>query len=64
MTFQKNEEQFTQWKVEEKQAVQAEQSPVGPPTSFAQALLRKLNTNDTSNDSKGSTSRVYLVEQY
>ena len=53
--FQSSEEKFTQWKEEEKQAAQAEQSPIGPPTSFAQALLRKLNINDGSNDPKGST---------
>ena len=49
VTFQQPQEQFTQWKEEEQQAIKVEQPPEGPPTSFAQALLRKLNFNDGSN---------------
>ncbi|MCJ1471959.1 hypothetical protein MMC13_000602 [Lambiella insularis] len=52
VSFQLPLEQFTQWKEEEQQAIKAEQAPEGPPTSFAQALLRKLNFSD-GNDSNG-----------
>lgn len=48
IAFQGVEEQFTQWKDEDRQVVAAAQPPVGPPTSFAQALLRKLNISDGS----------------
>ena len=51
VTFQQVKEQFTQWKEEEQQVVKAEQPPEGPPTSFAQALLRKLNFQDGSDAS-------------
>ena len=56
VSFQLPQEQFTQWKEEEQQAIKTEQPVEGPPTSFAQALLRKLNFNDTAdaNGTKGS----------
>ena len=56
ISFQLPQEQFTQWKEEEQQAIKAEQPVEGPPTSFAQALLRKLNFNDAAdaNGTKGS----------
>ena len=55
MKFQQEDEEFTQWKEEEeKAAVKIEVVPTAP-TSFADALLRKLNMkNDSeSNGTKG-----------
>ena len=51
------EEQFTQWKEEEKEAAKPE-TPPSAPTSFAEALLRKLNIKDEtgSSGSKGESS--------
>ena len=43
ITFQLPNEEFTQWKEEEKVATKTEQTPEVRPTSFAEALLRKLN---------------------
>lgn len=65
VTFQQTQEQFTQWKEEEQEAIKAEQAPEGPPTSFAQALLRKLNFHDGSdaNGTKGLLIYLRLVEQ-
>ena len=53
VTFQLPEEHFTQWKHEEEQALKVEQTPEERPTSFAQALLRKLNISE-DNDASGS----------
>ena len=56
--LQSSEEYFTQWKEEEKEAVKPE-SPPPAPSSFADALLRKLNIRDDSNSagSKGDETR-------
>ena len=57
ITFQLPNEQFTQWKEEEESALKVEQPPEERPTSFAQALLRKLNIadgGDGTNGPKGS----------
>ncbi|MCJ1292417.1 hypothetical protein MMC34_003967 [Xylographa carneopallida] len=54
ISFQLPNEQFTQWKEEEQQATKVEQSPEGPPTSFAEALRRKkFNDELESNGIKG-----------
>lgn len=63
VTFQQAKEQFTQWKEEEQQAIKAEQPPEGPPTSFAQALLRKLNFHDGS-DANGTKGSSYNAERW
>ncbi|MCJ1438230.1 hypothetical protein MMC27_007617 [Xylographa pallens] len=56
ISFQLPHEQFTQWKEEEQQATKVEQTPEGPPTSFAEALRRKkLNDDLESNGTKGSS---------
>jgi hypothetical protein len=44
VSFQSEREQFTQWREEEERAARAQ--PHSAPTSFAQALLKKLNIND------------------
>ena len=55
ISFQLPHEQFTQWKEEEQQATKVEQTPEGPPTSFAEALRRKKFKDDLeSNGAKGS----------
>ena len=53
MQFQSAEEEFSQWKEEEEKEAAKAESPVAPPTSFAEALLRKLNLKDGSNETKG-----------
>jgi hypothetical protein len=55
VSFQVQEQEFTQWK-EDEQKLQKAESPPAAPTSFAEALLRKLNINDDedANGSKGS----------
>ena len=54
VTFQLPSQQFTQWKNEEEKAIKAEQPPEQPPSSFAQALLRKLNIVEEESGPKGS----------
>lgn len=54
VTFQLPNEQFTQWKEEEESALKVEQPPEERPTSFAQALLRKLNISDGGDGTNGS----------
>ena len=53
VSFQQPQEQFTQWKEEEEQALKVEQTPEERPTSFAQALLRKLNITEEGEGSNG-----------
>ena len=54
VTFQLPGQQFTQWKNEEEKAIKAEQPPEQPPSSFAQALLRKLNIVEEESGPKGT----------
>ena len=54
VTFQLPDEQFTQWKEEEELALKVDQPPEERPTSFAQALLRKLNISDGGDGTIGS----------
>lgn len=63
VSFQLPQEQFTQWKEEQKQAIKAEQAPEGPPTSFAQALLRKLNFNNGA-DSNGAKGILFFSSSW
>ena len=56
VTFQLPGQQFTQWKNEEEKAIKAEQPPEQPPSSFAQALLRKLNIVEEDSGPKGMDS--------
>lgn len=47
-------EDFTQWKDEEEEEIGKAESPLTAPTSFADALLRKLNIKDNGGQaSKG-----------
>ena len=48
--LQEENEEFTQWKEEDEKAIEKEKAAVTPtaPTSFADALLRKLNMKDDS----------------
>ncbi|MCJ1306461.1 hypothetical protein MMC25_000103 [Agyrium rufum] len=55
VTFQLPYEQFTQWREEEEKALKAlkaRQAPEQPPSSFAEALLRKLNIVEDDGGSK------------
>lgn len=60
--LQKEEEQFTQWKEEEKEVVKPH-SPSAEPTSFAEALLRKLNFDSAPNEiaAKGISGSYTLI---
>ena len=62
VTFQLEAEQFTQWKEEEERATRVEQGPIGPPTSFSEALLRKLNIQDNNATSqvKGMVRLLFI----
>lgn len=60
VTFQLPDEKFTQWKKEEEQALKVEQTPEERPTSFAQALLRKLNISE-DNDTNGAKGLEWPV---
>ena len=53
--FQEENEEFTQWKEEEEKAAEKVETVPAPPTSFADALLRKLNMKDNS-ESNGPKS--------
>ena len=55
MIFQKEEEKFTQWEKSQEEVAKTE-SPPPPPTSFASAVLRKLDIQEAaeSNGAKGS----------
>ena len=50
VTFQSQEEEFSQWKEEEEKEAAKVESPVAPPTSFAEALLRKMNLKGGSDN--------------
>lgn len=53
MKLQQENEEFTQWKEEDEKAAEKVEIIPTAPTSFADALLRKLNMKDDS-ESKGS----------
>ena len=46
--FQQENEEFTQWREEDEKAAEKVETPPAAPTSFAEALLRKLNMKDDS----------------
>ena len=60
--FQLPGQQFTQWKNEEEKALKAEQPPEQPPSSFAQALLRKLNIVEEDSGPKGKLHDKHLCQ--
>ena len=64
VTFQLPGQQFTQWKNEEEKAIKAEQPPEQPPTSFAQALLRKLNIVEEESGPKGRLQKCSSTITY
>ena len=53
--FQQEDEEFTQWREEDEKAAEKVETPQAAPTSFAEALLRKLNMkgDSESNGPKG-----------
>ena len=59
ITFQNAGEEFTQWQ-QEAEAAAAPPSPEAPPTSFAEALLRKLNFSEGA-DSNGIKGTIRWV---
>jgi hypothetical protein len=61
VAFQSPQETFTQWR-EEEQEVRKVESPQPAPSSFAEALLRKLNINDGTdgNDSTGKVANLHV----
>ena len=59
--FQQENEEFTQWKEEEeKEAEEKAETPTAP-TSFADALLRKLTIKEDKTQTKGSYRGVEFV---
>ena len=57
VAFQAAAEEFSQWKEEEERKAAKVESPIAPPTSFAEALNRKQNPKDglESEAAKGET---------
>ena len=60
--FQMPGEEFSQWKEEEQKAAVKVESPTAPPSSFAEALLRKLNFKDGSDDANGKGACYCLCQ--
>lgn len=54
VTFQSSGEEFSQWKRDEELAARAEEVSEERPTTFAEALLSKLNIADGADKSDGS----------
>ena len=57
--FQLLGEEFSQWKEEEEKEAAKVESPTAPPTSFADALLRKLNFKEGSDDANAKGARCH-----
>ena len=51
--FQQENEIFTQWNHEDQKKVAKEEEPLPPPSSFADALLRKLVVKEDTKGTKG-----------